>query len=851
MTVPAPHNLPVEPNRFIGRERDVSELGALVREERVITLSGVGGIGKTRLSLRVAAQARPWFADGVWLVELARVGDPALVVNELAGVLGVRDELAGVLGVRDELPGRLLDGLRLRLRDASTLILLDNCEHLVERCAELVAQLIAECPRLRFLLTSREPLRIQGELVWRVPPLELPDERHPDAESVLLFVERALAAGARAVTEHMPDVVRLCRALDGLPLALELAAARTGLLSPGRIADRIGDRFALLTTGHRTAPARQRTLLATVEWSHDLLTPKERVLLRRLSVFAGVFDLGLAERVCADGGILRRAELLDLLAGLVDKSLVLHQGGAGRYRLLETIRQYAADRLEEVGEVARLRDRHLRVVCEEMERCYEGGSLEPRMPWPARLAHFTRGRTLLDDCRAAIDWAVASRDAVTGLRLARAALAILAVRGDLGESVGWHERLLALDLAKVPDDVVAVAAAALAYGLELADELERAEELIVQGVEEQKRHPYTHWLGISYGVALTVFFRTGRTERALRYTEELEAAASAHDDPFNLATARIAQLNLALFQGRLRQARRYGEEALALGRQAGHHWTQARALTHLGAVAEAAGDLETALSCHAGALPLLEGMDNRVELARCHAQLGRVAAGLGDRAAARKHVAAGLELSRKAGQRRGVMRALSALSALAQAQGDLEGAVLAGAAATALRESIGQVGPPGRVRELLTLARGELGEGRVTLLWARGMEWPPDEVARRVLGSEATHVSGGEAGPVPGDGAGQRVSGQAGQGLGGAAGRGPLPIEVGVGSRYAGLTAREREIALLLTKGLSNRAIAAELVISPATVARHVANIMDKLGFDARSQIAVWAAGHGIDAQRT
>ncbi|MFD0470672.1 hypothetical protein ACFQ0B_22030 [Nonomuraea thailandensis] len=224
-----------------------------------------------------------------------------------------------------------------------------------------------------------------------MPPLELPDEQHPDAESVLLFVERALAAGARGVTEQMRDVVRLCRALDGLPLALELAAARTSLLSPGRIADRIGDRFTLLTTGHRTAPARQRTLLAAVDWSHDLLRPKERVLLRRLSVFAGLFDLGLAERVCADGGILRRAELLDLLGGLVDKSLVLHQGGSGRYRLLETIRRYAADRLAEVGEVARLRDRHLRVVCEEMERCYEGGSLEPRMPWPARFAHFTRG----------------------------------------------------------------------------------------------------------------------------------------------------------------------------------------------------------------------------------------------------------------------------------------------------------------------------------------------------------------------------------------------------------------------------------------------------------------------------
>ncbi|MGW4801686.1 ATP-binding protein, partial [Nonomuraea sp. NPDC004297] len=266
MTVQAPHNLPVEPNRFIGRARDVSELSALVRDERVITLSGVGGIGKTRLSLRVAARALSSFADGVWLVELARIVDPALVVSELAEVLGVRDEI----------PGGLLDGLRVRLRDTRTLIVLDNCEHLIERCAALVAELSATCPHVCFLLTSREPLHIQGELIWRVPPLELPDDHHPDADSVLLFVERALAAGARGVTESMDDVVRLCRELDGLPLALELAAARTGLLSPGRIADRIGDRFNLLTVGDRTAPARQRTLLATVEWSHDLLTSKER-----------------------------------------------------------------------------------------------------------------------------------------------------------------------------------------------------------------------------------------------------------------------------------------------------------------------------------------------------------------------------------------------------------------------------------------------------------------------------------------------------------------------------------------------------------------------------------------------
>ncbi|MEU6711783.1 LuxR C-terminal-related transcriptional regulator [Nonomuraea sp. NPDC046802] len=814
MTACVPHNLPAEPDRFVGRERDVAELCALVGDVRVITLSGVGGVGKTRLSLRVAANVAPLFADGVWLVELARLTGPAMLVNELAAVLGVREEI----------PGRLLDGLRVRLRASRALLVLDNCEHLVESCAELVSELLDGCPWLRFLITSREPLRIPGELIWRVPPLELPGEHRPDAESVRLFVERALAAGARGVRDDIGEVERLCRVLDGLPLALELAAAHAGVLSPGRIADRVG----LPAACHLTVPARQRPLLAAVEWSHDLLLPKERVLLRRLSVFAGLFDLGLAERVCADGGILRRRELAGLLGGLVGKSLVSHHDAEGRYRLLETIRRYAADRLAEAGEAVSLRARHLRVICEEMELCHAAGSLERRMPWPARFAHLTRGRGLVDDCRIAIEWAAQSCEPVLGLRLARAALAVLAVGGDLGECVGWHERLLSLDLSAVPADLVAVAKAALAYGLEQGDELGRAEKLIVEGVEGQRRHPYTPWLGFTYGVALTVFLRTGQSERALHCLEELEAAAGAHDDLFNLVTVRIAQLDLALSQGRPSRARRRGEEALALAGESGHHWSLARALSRLGVAAEADGDLEAAMSHHAAALSLLEEMDNRVEPARCHARLGRAAAGLGDHAAARRHVAASLELSRRAGRSRGIVRALVALSAVARAEGDLAGAVLAASAAGALRASIGRFGPPGPLQELLTLARAELGEDRLALLWARGAEEPPEEVAGRVLGGGSESAL-----PVP-------------RRLGGEPASAALPV-----LRYSGLTHREREIAGLVGRGLSNRAIALELAISPATVTGHVAGIMEKLGLHSRAGIAAWAAEHGMDAGRT
>ncbi|WP_188191685.1 ATP-binding protein [Nonomuraea sp. SYSU D8015] len=581
MIAHAPHNLPAEPDRFVGRALDVAALSALLRQERVITLIGAAGIGKTRLALRVAARAAAWFPDGVWLVEAARVRDPGPAVTEPAEALGVRDERAG----------RLFDSLR----EARALVVLDGCDHGRERCASLVAELVAGCPGPRFLLTCREPLCVPGELVWRVPPLDLPDDDRPDAESVQLFAERAAAAGARGVSSGMADVARVCQVLDGLPLALELAAARTALLSPGRIADRLG---LLVRRDRRSLPHRQRVLLLAVEWSHDLLQPKERVLLRRLSVFAGGFDLGLAERVCADGGILREAEVPGLLTGLLDASLVRRHAAGGRYRLPETIRCYAAERLAEAGEDACLRDRHLEAVCEEMERCHEAGRPGRRTPWSERLPHFVRARGLLDDCRIAVDWAVESGAPALGLRLARA---VLAVRGQPAESVGWHERLLALDLTGVPADLVAAGEVGLAYGLVLGGEPAAAEELVVRAVEEQKRHPYTHWTGVTYGVALTVLLRTGQSERALRCMEELEAAATAHGDVAGLATVRIAQLELALSKGQLRYARRRGAEALALARESGHCRTLARALTRLGAVAEAAGDLDgAALAAAAG-----------------------------------------------------------------------------------------------------------------------------------------------------------------------------------------------------------------------------------------------------------
>ncbi|MEV4391509.1 LuxR C-terminal-related transcriptional regulator [Nonomuraea sp. NPDC049607] len=795
------HNLPAEPNRFVGRERDLDDLRGLFGETRVVTLCGVGGIGKTRLALRVAAGLVGGYPGGVWLVELARVGRPEQIVQEIARVLRVREE-----------SGRpLLDTVTARLRDLRCLLLLDNCEHLIDGCAELAAELVACCPRLSVLATSREPLRIASELIWRVPPLDLPEMGYADAESVQLFMDRAAAAGTRLGYDTLPDVVRLCQALDGLPLALELAAARTSLLSPGQIADRLDDRFSLLTTGGRTAPARQRTLLATVDWSYDLLSAKEQVLLRRLSVFARDFDLDLAEQVCAEPPI-ARAEIVDLLGGLVDKSLVLCDEERRRYRMLETIKRYAMKRLDRAGEREAVRERHLSVLCDLQERHFTTEMVRPGVPWPERLECLMAGKQLLDDQRAALDWAAESGNARLGLRLCAASTALLPISGNLTEIVGWTERLLSLDLSLVPDAQVAQGKAYLAYGLEARDELSRSLEVATEslaGLGGDGGNAFTRC--VMHSLVVILLLRMGRIDEALHHAERGLADATESGDAWNQAAGLAGLSAVALTRGRLREAQRLGDEALARAREHGHRWLMARMAAQLGAVAEARGDLETAKSQYEQAVPWLWELGSDSELARCLARVGRVAAMLGEFAAARERLADSLALSRQSGQRQGVARCLAGLSVLAEHEGDLDGAVLAAAAAATLRESIGQHSATIRIEELLSRARAKLGEGRTASLWSRGRAMSPDAAALQVLAGER---------PVS-----------------------PPPVAAEP-VRHSLLTARELEIAGLLTRGLSNRAIAEELVISPATVARHIANIMEKLGYTSRAQIAVWAAEH-------
>ncbi len=446
-----PNNLPQQLSSFIGRERELAEAAALLRNSRLLTLTGAGGCGKTRLALELVSQRLGDFSAGAWPVELAALGEPELIGPAIAQSLGTR--LAS-----DRAPEVALAG---HIGDRQQLLLLDNCEHLVEPVAHLVEALLSCCPNLTVLATSREPLRVPGEVTWRVPSLSLPKlvpgapaEESLEAESVRLFTVRAGQAspGFELDDENAVAISALCHRLDGMPLAIELAAARVGVLTSAQIVERLDDSLDLLSGGSRTAMTRQQTLRATLAWSFDLLEPDEQILLRRLAVFAGSFGLEAAEDICAEDP-LQRQEAVALLGRLIDKSLVHVEEGPGdrRYRLLETVRQYAAERLEEAGERSVFERRHRNWYIELAE-----SDPTPAGDLPAR-DRLRRLDLERDNLRAALASALAD-DPQLALRLTVALWRFWLMRGYLAEGYRW----LAAALAAAPEHTADRARALLA-----------------------------------------------------------------------------------------------------------------------------------------------------------------------------------------------------------------------------------------------------------------------------------------------------------------------------------------------------------------------------------------------------
>ena len=434
--------LPAGVAPFVGRERERAELGALLGDARLLTLTGAGGCGKTRLALEAAAAAEPGFADGACWVDLGGLGDPSAVAGAVAAVVGVHERPAQAL----------VDTLVEHLRERCLLVVLDNCEHLVGACATLVGALLRACPQVRVLATSREPLAIAGEVTFALAPLPVPAVGARSASAVgaadaaRLFELRArqVQPAFRLTGDNASAVAEICRRLDGIPLAIELAAARTRVLSPEQIAEGLSDRFRLLTGGPRDALPRQRRLEASVAWSYELLDAAHRLVLARLSVFAGGFGLEAAEAVAAGEGI-DETSVLDLVAALAERSLVQvsERDGEARYRLLETIRLYAQQRLAERDDPARVRDRHLDFFVGLAGRARAGLAGPEPEPWLRRLA------AELDDLRAAMDWAVESGRPLAVFDIAEPTFAFWMVRGLYVE---MRRRLSAAADAPATDD---------------------------------------------------------------------------------------------------------------------------------------------------------------------------------------------------------------------------------------------------------------------------------------------------------------------------------------------------------------------------------------------------------------
>jgi predicted ATPase/DNA-binding CsgD family transcriptional regulator len=473
-----PNNLPYEPTTFVGRERELAEVRRLLERRRLLTLTGAGGCGKTRLAVQVAASAIDRFSDGAWVVELAAVSDPELVGQTVADAVGVRPLLPWQSG---------LDAALGYLATRRALVLLDNCEHLLDAAAQVAEAVTASCPDVTLLVTSRAPLGLPGEATWRVPSLSLPDAGR-------LFIARATMVRPDVAVTNADAVAEICSALDGIPLAIELAAARVGVMSLEQVAAGLSDRFRLLRGGGRRAP-RQRTLQASVDWSHDLLTAAERTLFRRLGVFAGRFALERVEDVAAFGE-LQRASVLDVLASLVDKSLVAvdEHDGAVRYRQAETVREYALDRLAETGELDRVRTRHMEAFLALVERlapdlsgARERGWLDlidpdgPNLTAALGWATVTDGGRALRLCSAAyLWWRMRGLFAAGESACARALDSAGSAPAPLRARVLWQRADL-LALAGRDPDATATAEASLAIAEEAGDESGMARALAVMG----------------------------------------------------------------------------------------------------------------------------------------------------------------------------------------------------------------------------------------------------------------------------------------------------------------------------------------------------------------------------------
>jgi predicted ATPase/DNA-binding CsgD family transcriptional regulator len=762
------HNLPTPLTSFVGRERHVAELKEALTRTRLATLTGAGGCGKTRLALRVAADLVDRYAHGVWLVELGPLSDHGLVTSAIASTLGVAER-------PDE---ALIDTLCAYLRDRSVLLVLDNCEHLFPGLGAAVRTVLQRCPGVTALATSREPIGIAGETTWRVPPLSAPDPAasHPDDviqhDAVRLFVERARSSrpGFTVTPQSAAAIAHLCRSLDGLPLAIEFAAARVKVLSVEQIAARLDKRFDLLKAEYPGLLPHQQTLRTAMDWSYDLLSRRAQTTLRRLAVFPGGCSLEAATAVCgdADGD---ETEMIDQLTQLVDKSLVEvdMRSGEARYWLLEIVRQYASDRLEESGEAPSARNRHRDWYLALAERAR--ADLVAGRRHAFWLSHLEREH---DNLRAALRWSAADADgAAQELRLAGALHWFWFRQEHWSEARGWLEHAL-----------------------------------------ERATNAPAAVLPMAFAAASHFAWRSGDHRRAMAIGRRGLAMARDLADKEAIAVLADTVAVAALHAGDEQRAECLVHEGLGLASELGNRWLQGLFLVDLAQIEERRGNYDRAIALHDQSIAMFQQTEDTWSLPYAFRNTARVWLHQGDHERASESFAQSLRLCERAGT---AARYLSSecleglASALLTQRRVVQSVTLLGAA-EALRSAIGWHLPPEDQAlhdEAVRASREVMGGRAFGDAWAAGQAMTAEQAIAYALASAAA----------------------------------PRPD---ASQHMARLTRREQEVAALVARGLTNREIAARLVISERTAESHVQNIMGKLGVTSRGKVARWAAEHGL-----
>jgi predicted ATPase/DNA-binding SARP family transcriptional activator/DNA-binding CsgD family transcriptional regulator len=806
------HNLPGPRTTFVGREREMVEVKGMLAMTGLLTLTGTGGCGKTRLALEVARDLVGTYQDGVWLVELESLSEGALVPQVVAGTFGVQEQ-----------PGRpLLKSLLDALGHKEMLLVLDNCEHLIGAAARLTVALLGSCSRLRVLATSREPLGVTGELGWLVPSLSAPDtqqsptmEKLGGYESVRLFADRASNKhpGFELTPENARAVAQVCARLEGIPLAVELAAARIGMLSAEQISERLGHSLKLLKSEDRTADHRHQTLRAALEWSFDLLGKPEQILFRRLSAFAGGFTLDAAESVGGRVGI-DEEDVLELLSHLVDKSLVVAQENwetGARYRLLEPIRQYAREILRASGEAEAVGRRHTEFFLALAEKAEPELSRSQQAEWLDRL------ETEHDNLRTALSWAL-GREIDSGYRLAAALCRFWHTRDYLSEGRRYLEAVASS--VAVPATVRAKALDGLGWIAEPQGDYERARVAYEESLKLYRSSNDKTGVANALGDLGSLALDRGDYEEA---TSLLEESLTLHRE-LGSKEGVVGVLNglgvLTSAKGDREQSISFFSEALALSRGSGNVRKNATSLGNLGITMLVHGNPDQATVLLEESLALFRdiGDSSNIAIGLMYSALAALTKGDLERVKALSQES--LALLQKAEDRQHIPDCLEIMAGAAGAQGLAQRAARLWGAAEAMREVIGvPLQPEDRklLDPFLATARSSLGEVAWQTTLAEGRAMMPEQAIEYALSAEGAVL--------------------------------PPPVARRPGRRpatLAPLTPREEDVAVLVSRGLTNREIASELFISEHTVATHITKILKRLALSSRSRLSAWVAERGL-----